>query len=160
MRPRWFLFVFLVLAMAAQGFGQATISYAQLNGTVEDSSNHTVPKAAVTLRSIDTNLTYKAVTNDAGFYILPNLPPGRYEENVQATGLGKYTNTGIVLSVGQTATVNVMLKVATVHETVEVTTEVPPVEPTRTELSQVIDTKQIESLPISGRLFTDFALLT
>src|SRR5436853_5066897 len=53
-----------------------------------------------------------------------------------------------------------MLKVATMHETVDVTTEVPPVEPTRTELSQVIDTKQIESLPISGRLFTDFALLT
>ena len=41
-----------------------------------------------------------------------------------------------------------------------VTTETPPVEPTRTEISQVINSNQIESLPISGRLFTDFALLT
>jgi hypothetical protein len=52
------------------------------------------------------------------------------------------------------------MKVAAVGEKVEVTTETPPVEPTRTEVSQVIDAKQVGSLPISGRLFTDFALLT
>jgi outer membrane receptor protein involved in Fe transport len=162
MRPRSYRLLILALAVlvSAQAFGQATITYAQLNGTVQDTSGHVVPKAAITLRSLDTNLTYKAGSNDAGFYIVPNLPPGRYEESVEYSGLGKYTNSGIVLSVGQTATVNVTLKVAEVHETVEVTTEVPPVEPTRTELSQVIDTKQIQSLPISGRLFTDFALLT
>jgi hypothetical protein len=43
---------------------------------------------------------------------------------------------------------------------VEVTLSVPAIEPTRTEISNVIESKQIESLPISGRLFTDFALLT
>src|SRR5581483_1600926 len=162
MRPRSYRLLILALAVlvSAQAFGQATITYAQLNGTVQDTSGHVVPKAAITLRSLDTNLTYKAGSNDAGFYIVPNLPPGRYEESVEYSGLGKYTNSGIVLSVGQTATVNVTLKVAEVHETVEVTTEVPPVEPTRTELSQVIETKQIDALPISGRLFTDFALLT
>jgi hypothetical protein len=163
MKARVVSMVLLVLATAllsASAFGQATISFAQLNGTVQDSTGHIIPKAQVTLRSLDTNLTYRSVANDAGFYVVPNLPPGRYEETVEYSGLGKYTNSGLVLSVGQTATVNVTLRVATVHEMVEVTTEVPPVEPTRTELSQVIDTKQIESLPISGRLFTDFALLT
>jgi outer membrane receptor protein involved in Fe transport len=54
----------------------------------------------------------------------------------------------------------VTLKVAAKGEIVTVSTEVPPVETTRTEISQVIDTKQIDSLPVSGRLFTDFALLT
>lgn len=164
MRPPFYLVVFLAGMLTAllsvESFGQATITYAQLNGTVQDASGRVLPKASVLLRSLDTNQTYKSVTNDAGFYVVPNLPPGRYEEVVEYSGLGKYTNSGIVLSVGQTATVNLTLKLATVRETVEVTTEVPPVEPTRTELSQVIDTKQIESLPISGRLFTDFALLT
>src|SRR5262249_9088799 len=63
-------------------------------------------------------------------------------------------------TVGQTATIDVALKVAAGGEKVVVTTETPPVEPTRTEVSQVIGTSQIQSLPISGRLFTDFALLT
>src|SRR5262249_43147942 len=76
------------------------------------------------------------------------------------TGFGKFVQTGIALSVGQTATVNVTLRVAAKGEIITVSTEVPPVETTRTEISQVIDTKQIDSLPVSGRLFTDFALLT
>ena len=84
----------------------------------------------------------------------------KYAPDATYPGFAKYTQTGIQLSVGQTATVNITLKVATVGETVTVNTEVPPVETTRTEISQVIDTQQIQSLPISGRLFTDFALLT
>ena len=65
-----------------------------------------------------------------------------------------------MLSVGQTATVDVTLKVASVSEVINVTTEAPPVEPTRTEISQVIDTVQIQELPTNGRRFVDFALLT
>src|SRR5262249_30636152 len=71
----------------------------------------------------------------------------------------RHTSTGIVLTVGQTATVNITLRV-TVEESISVTSETPIIEPTRTEVSQVIETKQIASLPVSGRLFTDFALLT
>ncbi|HET7151069.1 MAG TPA: TonB-dependent receptor, partial [Candidatus Acidoferrum sp.] len=76
------------------------------------------------------------------------------------TGFSKSTQTGIVLTVGQTATIDVTVKIASGTEKVVVTTETPPVEPTRTEVSQVISTNQIETLPISGRLFTDFVLLT
>jgi hypothetical protein len=101
-----------------------------------------------------------AASDGAGFYAVPSLPPGRYELTVTYAGFGKYTRTGMELSVGQTATVNVTLKVAAVSETVTVTTEAPVVETTRTEISQVIQTQQIQDLPISGRLFTDFALLT
>src|SRR5216684_5705719 len=74
--------------------------------------------------------------------------------------VAKATQTGIVLTVGQVATIDIVVKVAASSEKVIVTTETPPVEPTRTEVSQVISTSQIESLPISGRLFTDFVLLT
>jgi hypothetical protein len=66
----------------------------------------------------------------------------------------------IELSVGQSATIDVALQVATRGEEVVVTTETPVIEPTKTEISQVINTQEINSLPISGRLFTDFALLT
>lgn len=150
----------LMLAAIPQAFGQATVSYAQLNGTVVDSSGRAVVKANVNLRNMDTNLTHSTVTNEAGYYVAPNLPPGRYELSVEFGGFGKYTQTGLMLSVGQAATVDVTLKVAAAGEVVTVTTEVPPVEPTRSETSQVIDSVQIQGLPTNGRQFVDFALLT
>jgi hypothetical protein len=150
----------LCLLLVPQLFAQATISFAQLNGTVLDASGRVVVGATVTARETNTNRTYTAQSNADGYYFLPSLPPGAYELTTVAQGFAKYTQTGIRLTVGQTATLNVNLKVASVGETVTVNTEVPPVETTRTEISQVIDTKQIDSLPISGRQFTDFALLT
>ena len=109
---------------------------------------------------MDTNRAYSASTNDSGFYVIPNLLPGRYELKVAYTGFSNFTQTGILLSVGQTATVNVTLKVAAVGEEVDRSPASASIEPTRTEISQVVDTETDESLPISGRLFTDFALLT
>ena len=154
------LSVLFLLALVIPAYPQGGTGTAQLNGTVHDASEGAVPKASITLRDPDTNRSYSTVSNDNGYYVLPNLSPGRYELTAVATGFAKYTQTGIVLSVAQVATVDIGLKVASVGEKVEVSTEIPPVEPTRTELSQVIDTHQIQSLPISGRLFTDFALLT
>src|SRR5882762_10030179 len=104
-----------VLAFVApQAFAQATISFAHLNGTVQDTSGRTVAKAQVTLREVDTNRTYTATTNDAGFYVVPTLPPGRYDLEAQYSGFAKFTQTGLILSVGQTATIDVTLKVASV----------------------------------------------
>src|SRR3984893_6561406 len=120
----------VLVFVAPPAFAQATISFAQLNGTVEDTSGRPIAKAQVTLREVDTNRTYTATTNDAGFYVVPTLTPGRYELEVQYSGFAKFTQTGIVLTVGQTATIDVTLKIASVGETVLVTGEAPPVEPT------------------------------
>lgn len=164
MRPRLGLLVVLGMVFlgswAKPSFSQVGASNAQLNGSVRDESGGSVAKAAITLREVDTNRTYSAVSNDSGLYVLANLPPGRYELTTEASGFARSTHTGIVLTVGQVATIDVIVKVASSAEKVIVTTETPPVEPTRTEVSQVISTDQIRSLPISGRLFTDFVLLT
>src|SRR5271170_1749776 len=152
--------IVVLCGWAKPAFSQGGASAAQLNGSVRDASGGSVAKASLTLRDVGTNRTYTAVSNDNGLYVIPNLPPGSYELTTEATGFAKSTQTGIVLTVGQVATIDVSVSVAQSAEKVVVTTETPPVEPTRTEISQVIDTKQIQDLPISGRLFTDFALLT
>ena len=152
-------FAFLAI-LAVPVDAQVATSFAQLNGTVRDASGAVVTRAAVALHEVDTNQTYSAVTNDAGFYALPNLSPGRYGLTVEFPGFAKYSQSGIVLRVGQTGTIDVALTLSTHGEEVNVTAEVPLIEPARTEISQVIETRQINSLPISGRLFTDFALLT
>src|SRR5215831_8515144 len=140
--------------------GQISAAAAQLNGTVRDPSGATIAKASITLRNTDTNRVYNAVSNADGLYVFASVLPGPYELITEASGFAKSTQTGIELRVGQVATLDVTLKVASGVERVVVTTETPVIEPTKTEISQVVRTQQIESLPISGRLFTDFALLT
>jgi len=159
------LFLFVVasvvfLACVNSALAQGGIGNAQLNGTVTDASGGAIAGASISLRNTATDTTYNATSNDRGFYALASLPPGNYELKGSFSGFANYTQTGIVLTVGQVATINVAMQVASQGEKVVVTTEAPVIEPTRTEISQVVDTQQIQSLPISNRLFTDFALLT
>ena len=152
------VFVSLVLHRAAPA--QSSAAEAQLNGSVRDQTGSVIVKAAVALRNVDTNQVYKASSNNTGFYVLTNVPPGNYELTAESQGFAKYLQTGIVLRVAQVATIDVTLKVAGTTQEVTVNTEAPIIEPTRTEVSQVVETQQIQALPIAGRLFTDFALLS
>src|SRR5438552_17848541 len=98
-------------ALAKPSCSQVGASVAQLNGSVRDESGGSVAKAAITLRETETNRTYAAVSNDNGLYVLASLPPGRYELTTEAPGFARSTQTGIVLTVGQVATIDVNLKV-------------------------------------------------
>jgi len=149
--------VFFLVSQFASAQGIAT---AQLNGTITDPSNASIASASISVRNTATNTTSAAASNESGFYSVSNLAPGTYELKVSAPGFANYTKTGIVLEVGQSATANVALALATQGEVVQVTTEAPAIEPTRTENSSVVATQQIQALPISNRRFTDFALLT
>src|SRR5215467_7342685 len=154
------LFAFLLFLSCTAAFAQVNAAEAQLNGSVRDQTGSVVVKAAVTLRNVDTNHIYRTTSNSEGFYIVTSIPPGNYELTTESQGFAKYQQTGIVLRVAQVATIDVNLKVAGTTQEVTVNTEAPVIEPTRTEVSQVIETQQIQALPIAGRLFTDFALLS
>jgi outer membrane receptor protein involved in Fe transport len=154
------LSVFCLLFASIPAVTQVSTAEAQLNGSVRDQTGSVIVQASVKLRNVDTNHVYQAASTGAGSYILTNLPPGNYELTAEAQGFAKHSQTGIILRVGQIATIDINLKVAAASEVVEVKTEAPVIEPTRTEVSQVIATQQIDSLPIAGRQFTDFALLT
>jgi hypothetical protein len=154
------LFAFVLFLCCTAAFAQVNAADAQLNGSVRDQTGSVVVKAAVTLRNVDTNHIYKTTSNSEGFYIVTNIPPGNYELTTESQGFAKYQQTGIVLRVAQVATIDVNLKVAGTTQEVTVNTEAPTIEPTRTEVSQVVEAQQIQALPIAGRLFTDFALLS
>ena len=152
--------ILLFVGCANVALAQGGASTALLSGTVSDPSGGSVANASISLRNTDTNTTYTATSSDRGAYTVANLVPGNYELKVSFAGFASYTQTGIVLTVGQAATINVSLQVESQGARVVVTTEAPMIEPTKTEISSVVETQQIQSLPISGRLFTDFALLT
>ncbi|MGC2398931.1 MAG: carboxypeptidase regulatory-like domain-containing protein [Acidobacteriaceae bacterium] len=150
----------LMAGCARPALSQATNAQAQLNGSVDDPNGRMVVNAAITLRDVGINQCYRAVTNDRGYYAFTNLPPADYELTAAYAGFTDYTRTGLALSVGQVATVDIRLTMAAAGERVVVNLETPAIEPTRTEISSVVETQRIAALPISGRLFTDFALLS
>jgi len=130
-------FLFLAISPALP---QVSAGDAQLNGSVRDQTGSVIVKAKVTLRNLDTNQTYTASSNTVGLYIVTNIPPGNYEVTVEAPGFARFSQAGMALRVGQMATLDVNMKVAGAAEQVVVNTEAPVIEPTRTEVSQVIET--------------------
>ena len=112
------------IASASSAFAQN----AQINGTVKDSSGAIIPGATVTARNHDTGLTRTGVTEAAGEFRLPSLPPGRYSVSTELSGFSTETRPDIVLIIDQTAIIDFALKPAALAETVTVTGESPIVD--------------------------------
>lgn len=139
---------------------RAQTSGATLEGSVRDPAGAVVAEAHIIVRHMATNRRLETVTNENGLYRLGPMPPGSYQVRVEAPGFQPLVVDDVTLTVGQTATLDLTLQVEALTEELEVHAEMPLVEPTKTELSAIIDQTRINDLPISGRRFTDFALLT
>src|ERR1700684_4532831 len=143
------------LALRVQAQQLATLSV-----TVSDPSNRVVPGAQVTLTSTQTSLIRTQAGDRAGLAVLSALTPGDYRLTVKAEGFSEYQQL-LTLTVGQVASVDVQLGVAAVKQSVSVSeSAATAVDIEKVESSQVIPPTQIADLPIAGRDFVDFVLLT
>src|SRR6188474_3575744 len=110
--------VFAMMLMTATGaWAQAT---AVLAGRVTDESGAVLPGVTVTATQTDTGFTRPVVTDGTGAWIMPNLPTGPYRLEVSLQGFRTYVQTGIVLTVGATPTINAQLAVGNLEESVSV----------------------------------------
>jgi outer membrane receptor protein involved in Fe transport len=132
---------------------------ATLSGRILDTSGGSVASARVTIVSAATGFTRTVQSSDTGEYTIPALPPGEYRVSAEFTGFGKQSK-NVILQVGQAAELDFTLTPGGVEEKVEVAVTSELVEPTRTEVSTVITERQIINLPVNGREFIDFALLS
>jgi hypothetical protein len=145
---------------AANIWGQAQSSSADLTGTVLSSSKSSLPGVTVTALNLSTGLV-RAVTTDAtGNYRISLLPPGRYEVKVEARGFNTHVKRGIILTVGQTAVINFEMALGAIKEAEVVETDAPVIETERTHQASTITLRSILNFPINGRKFLDFAKLT
>jgi carboxypeptidase family protein len=152
---------FVVLGLA---FFQAPSAYGQavnatLSGKVTDSSGGSIGKTTVAATHTATGFSRSVQASDAGEYTIPALPAGEYSVSAVYSGFGKQTKT-ITLQVGQSAELDFSLTPGSVAEKVEVEATSELQEPTRTQVSTVITQNQIVDLPVNGREFIDFALLS
>src|SRR4051812_25137403 len=134
--------------MCASVWAQAT---AQISGTVKDQSGAVLPGVEITATQTGTGAARTAVTNETGSFVLPSLPLGPYRVEAGLPGFRTFVQTGIVLQVGSSATVNAVLEVGQVAETVEVQANASQVETRSVGISQVIETQRILELPLDGR---------
>jgi hypothetical protein len=146
----------LVLLTAAPAWAQAT---AELNGRVTDESSAVLPGVTVTVTQMETGFSRTVVTNDNGTYVMPNLPTGPYRLEVSLQGFKTYVQTGIVLQVGATPTINATLGVGNLEETVAVEAAAPLVDVRSAGISEVVEQERILELPLQGRNVTDLIVL-
>jgi hypothetical protein len=132
---------------------------ATLSGKIIDASGGSVAKANVTATNLATGFSRSVVSSDHGEYFIPALSAGEYRVAVEFSGFGKQTK-NITLQVGQAADLDFSLSPGEVTQRVEVEATSELVEPTRTQVSTVITERQIVNLPVNGREFIDFALLS
>jgi len=152
----WILIVALFAgAVFAQNSGAGTIT-----GTITDPTGSVVPGAAVAVRNVSTGATVSLTSNGAGIYVAPFLPPGMYEITSSKAGFGKIARTNLTLQVGQTMTIDIALPLQTTTDTVTVSSEASVVDTQKTDMSQVVSATQQENLPLAGRRWESFALMT
>ena len=137
----------------------AQLATAELNGRVTDSSGAVLPGATVTATQTATGLVRTAVTDESGSYLISNLPTGPYRLEISLQGFRSYVRTGLVLTVGATPTINAVLELGSLEETVTVQGEAPLVDVRSAGVSAVIENERILELPLNGRNPVDLVLM-
>jgi outer membrane receptor protein involved in Fe transport len=149
-----------LMALLASPIALGQTTTATLSGVIKDASGALVPDVKVTARNAATGATRDARTDSDGRYSLTNLGPGQYEIRAERAGFKTAAQSGVVLTVGGATVLDLTIQIGEVSEVVEVKQEEPLIEPTKAELSRVVNERSIESLPIIGRNFVDFAKLS
>jgi len=147
-----------VLLLPSTGFAQ--LSTASLTGAVRDSSGAVVAKGKVVLKNVATNVEHTTTTNDAGAYLFLNITPGSYVVSASAEGFGTQRVPDFLLAVGQAATLDFALTVGSQTEVVTVQGVAPQLDTASANLGTVVETKQVNDLPLNGRDFTHLLTLT
>jgi hypothetical protein len=143
------------VALYAQTSGAGAIT-----GVVTDVSQAVISGASVTITEVDTGITHTYMTNSVGIYEAPFLKPGHYKVGATAPNFGAVEVRDLTLQVGETLTINLTLTVKSATTTVEVQGTNALLDVESTEVSQVVDTAIIQNLPVNGRNWSDFVLLT
>ena len=149
--------VILLLTCGSDLWAQTTTG--TIVGRVIDPSGAVVAGVAVTVINEETGLRRSVSTNSQGDYTANLLPVGRYSVEAELSGFKKAKVSGIVLQVNQTVRIDQTMEVGEVTQTVEVTSEIPLVKTDRSDVGQVIESKQVVELPLNGRNFIQLAQL-
>src|SRR5882757_3110617 len=152
LRKLWFAFLVAIVVLAlTPPAGWSQNVYGTITGTVTDTSGAAVANATVTLTNLDTAQKRSIESDASGNYTFVNILPGRYKLEGEKTGFKKFVREPIAVQIESGLRVDISLPVGAQTETVEVTSEVPLLQPETSSLGQVVEQRTVTELPLNGR---------
>jgi hypothetical protein len=149
------LAIFVLIASCA--FGQ--IDRGAIVGKVTDMSGAVIRNATVVVSNQDTGVTVTASSNESGDYQVLALIPGTYSVKVSAQGFASMVRNNMVLHVQDRLSVNAVLKPGSVSQEIVVSSTEPLLQTEKADIGNVVNTQQVNDLPLNGRRYADLALL-
>ncbi len=153
---RSFLVIFVSCVLLT---AQNVVLTGAFSGRITDQSGAVVGGASVILKNLETGVKLSTATNHTGIYDFPALSPGLYSITASAKGFRDVLSHAHVL-VGTTTSRDLKMQVGASGDTVKVTETAPLLRPAESSASTVLERSFIEELPLNGRRYTDFTLLT
>jgi hypothetical protein len=152
--PAWAAFAWLLVV------GLPAVAGAQeISGFVKDSTGGVLPGATVTATQVGTQLARTTVTNEQGYYVLPEVPIGEYQVVAELQGFKRFVETGVIVRVNSKVTANATLELGSVEEQVTVQAEVALVEISTGEIGRLVTGEQARTLQLNGRNFSQLLWL-
>ncbi|QEE30290.1 TonB-dependent receptor [Terriglobus albidus] len=158
-RRFWIAITFLLL-LALPMTGRAQQDVGTIGGTVVDPTGSVVPNAKITVTNDATGLKYEATTNENGFYQSQPLPPGTYSVTIGLAGFSTMTTRNVVVDAAAHVTTNAQLQVGTVDSSIVVESTPPALNIVDAQISNTIDTRAVQELPVNGRSVLALATLS
>jgi hypothetical protein len=150
----------LLVALALPMGTFAQVDQGSITGTVKDTSGGSIAGAQVTLTNQDTGVTQSMTTNDSGEYIFAPIKIGTYSLTAEFKGFQKVQQKNVNVDVQQKLLVDITLPAGASAETVIVNEAPPALQTQDASVGQVIEEREVKSLPLNGRNFTFLAQLS
>jgi Carboxypeptidase regulatory-like domain len=149
-----FAYAFLFSAPTARAQGDAS-----LGGVVSDASGTEIPGVSIRIRNQETGAQRELQTDPSGHFHAPSLSVGPYQVDVEKLGFRTERRTGLTLVVGQHLEVSLVLQVADVRQTVEVSAQLGAVIVSTEDTSGLVGERQVKDLPLNGRSYDQLLTL-
>jgi hypothetical protein len=157
----WLALASVMLFSAGSALAQSQASSADIRGTITDRTGGALPGVTITVTHPDRGVVRQAITDQSGQYAVLLLPPAaEYQIKIELPGFATQIARGLTLTVGQSVVLDFKMEVSGTATEVIVVAAIPLVETERSQQSNVVETKKIQFLPINGRNYLDFSLLT
>jgi hypothetical protein len=146
------------LCFALLSFSQTQV-LGTISGTISDKSGAVIPGAKITITNKGTGETYTTTTNEAGYFVLPNLPAGTYDVTAEKEGFQRCTSAGVIVDPAGRPQVACTMEVGQMTQTIEVQAQALTVQTEEAKVSRVINDTQIQEIPTNGRNFATLLAL-
>lgn len=158
-KTNFLLYILFFIASMPLTFAQSQALNGQIEGTVSDQKNAKIANALITATNIETGAIRTIQTDESGIYRFPLLPLGTYRISAEAAGFKKFVCERIILEVGQTVTIDIKLEIGDINLVITVEEENSVADAGKTDLSRVMNNREVQNLPLISRNPYNFALL-